>query len=218
MEAQIRTVLCQCWRRVTGRLSRRVSRGSSCRRSWATAWTVIDGEAIQHRCRATGSPCSCPVDSSESCCLASTQMLHLTCVVRVRVVRALADLLPRILVGGGERLCDCVRITSHRSDARHALGALGAHSIIHVRAYVRACVCACMCACVHLQVVAGDPFNSHPSDPDLMGPEAHAAFKAGKPRPTLLARTPLVDLPLDATEDRVCGTIDFERALIEGAD
>ncbi|KAG1671892.1 hypothetical protein FOA52_003459 [Chlamydomonas sp. UWO 241] len=67
-----------------------------------------------------------------------------------------------------------------------------------------------------ITVVAGDPFNSDPSDPELMGPEAHAAFKAGTPRKTLLARTPLVDLPLGATEDRVCGTIDFERALIEG--
>ena len=29
-------------------------------------------------------------------------------------------------------------------------------------------------------------------------------------------KMPVVELPLGATEDRVCGTIDFERALIEG--
>jgi magnesium chelatase subunit I len=30
------------------------------------------------------------------------------------------------------------------------------------------------------------------------------------------ARVPVVDLPLGATEDRVCGTLDIERALVEG--
>ncbi len=38
----------------------------------------------------------------------------------------------------------------------------------------------------------------------------------GSAGPTEMVRTPLVDLPLGATEDRVCGTIDFERALTEG--
>ena len=38
----------------------------------------------------------------------------------------------------------------------------------------------------------------------------------GDPGLVGFARTPLVDLPLGATEDRVCGTIDFERALMEG--
>ena len=38
----------------------------------------------------------------------------------------------------------------------------------------------------------------------------------GDPGLVGFVRTPLVDLPLGATEDRVCGTIDFERALMEG--
>ena len=29
-------------------------------------------------------------------------------------------------------------------------------------------------------------------------------------------KVPMVDLPLGATEDRVCGTIDIEKALTEG--
>ena len=33
---------------------------------------------------------------------------------------------------------------------------------------------------------------------------------------TLRAAVPVVDLPLGATEDRVCGTLDIERALVEG--
>ena len=40
--------------------------------------------------------------------------------------------------------------------------------------------------------------------------------ETGDPGPVTMIRTPLVDLPLGATEDRVCGTIDFERALTEG--
>jgi len=29
-------------------------------------------------------------------------------------------------------------------------------------------------------------------------------------------KTPMIDLPLGATEDRVCGTIDIEKAISEG--
>ena len=41
-------------------------------------------------------------------------------------------------------------------------------------------------------------------------------LETGNAGPVAMIRTPLVDLPLGATEDRVCGTIDFERALVEG--
>jgi magnesium chelatase subunit I len=33
---------------------------------------------------------------------------------------------------------------------------------------------------------------------------------------TEFIKIPMVDLPLGATEDRVCGTIDIEKALTEG--
>jgi magnesium chelatase ATPase subunit I len=67
-----------------------------------------------------------------------------------------------------------------------------------------------------LDVVDGDPFNSSPTDPKLMGPDALARYRAGEALPSVKRRTPLVELPLGATEDRVCGTIDIEKALSEG--
>ncbi|GAX80520.1 hypothetical protein CEUSTIGMA_g7958.t1 [Chlamydomonas eustigma] len=69
-----------------------------------------------------------------------------------------------------------------------------------------------------IEVVNGDPFNSDPSDPDLMGPQVRERLLAATGCVGAIAyvRTPLVELPLGATEDKVCGTIDFERALLEG--
>ncbi|XFA73721.1 magnesium chelatase ATPase subunit I [Thermosynechococcaceae cyanobacterium Okahandja] len=67
-----------------------------------------------------------------------------------------------------------------------------------------------------IEVVADDPFNSHPSDPDLMSDAVKVMVAAGEPIPTTTKKVPMVDLPLGATEDRVCGTIDIEKALAEG--
>jgi Mg-chelatase subunit ChlI len=67
-----------------------------------------------------------------------------------------------------------------------------------------------------IDVVENDPFNSSPTDPKMMGPDALARFRAGEKLPSVKARTPLVELPLGATEDRICGTIDIEKALTEG--
>lgn len=68
-----------------------------------------------------------------------------------------------------------------------------------------------------IDVVAGDAYNSDPSDPQQMGPDARARWEAGEPQPGVAKRrVPLIELPLGATEDRVCGTIDIERALAEG--
>jgi magnesium chelatase subunit I len=67
-----------------------------------------------------------------------------------------------------------------------------------------------------IDVVEGDPFNSSPTDPKLMGPDALQRFRAGEKLPATTMRTPLVELPLGATEDRICGTIDIEKALTEG--
>jgi magnesium chelatase subunit I len=65
-------------------------------------------------------------------------------------------------------------------------------------------------------VVAGDPFNSDPSDPELMSDQVKAAVSAGESLEMTTMQVPMVDLPLGATEDRVCGTIDIEKALSEG--
>ncbi|KAG1655040.1 hypothetical protein FOA52_008791 [Chlamydomonas sp. UWO 241] len=67
-----------------------------------------------------------------------------------------------------------------------------------------------------IDVVEGDPFNSDPYDPKLMGPDALMRFRNGETLKAVRAKTPLVELPLGATEDRICGTIDIEKALSEG--
>ena len=49
-----------------------------------------------------------------------------------------------------------------------------------------------------------------------MGNEVKTAVQNGETLETELIKIPMVDLPLGATEDRVCGTIDIEKALTEG--
>jgi magnesium chelatase subunit I len=66
-----------------------------------------------------------------------------------------------------------------------------------------------------IPMVAGDKYNSPPDDPALMSDEAREQFFAGEKFEVVHRRTPFVELPLGATEDRVTGTIDIERALKE---
>ena len=67
-----------------------------------------------------------------------------------------------------------------------------------------------------IDVVAGDPFNSDPADPDLMSDEVKNKVQQQLPIDVVKQKVQMVDLPLGATEDRVCGTIDIEKALSEG--
>ncbi|CAN6444234.1 unnamed protein product [Victoria cruziana] len=67
-----------------------------------------------------------------------------------------------------------------------------------------------------IKVVSGDPFNSDPYDPETMGTEVREKVLKGEKLPVLTTKITMVDLPLGATEDRVCGTIDIEKALTEG--
>ncbi|MBN3873837.1 MULTISPECIES: magnesium chelatase ATPase subunit I [unclassified Nostoc] len=67
-----------------------------------------------------------------------------------------------------------------------------------------------------ISVVANDPFSSDPSDPDLMSDEVRQLLEQGDEIPVTQKKVQMVDLPLGATEDRVCGTIDIEKALSEG--
>ncbi|MGK7939825.1 MAG: magnesium chelatase ATPase subunit I [Crocosphaera sp.] len=67
-----------------------------------------------------------------------------------------------------------------------------------------------------IEVVANDPFNSHPSDPDLMSDDLRQVLEEQGSLPVAHKKVIMVDLPLGATEDRVCGTIDIEKALSEG--
>lgn len=67
-----------------------------------------------------------------------------------------------------------------------------------------------------IEVVKDDPFNSDKSELDLMGNEVREAIQKNESLQTERIKIPMIDLPLGATEDRVCGTIDIEKALTEG--
>jgi magnesium chelatase subunit I len=72
-----------------------------------------------------------------------------------------------------------------------------------------------------IDVVTNDPFNSDPNDPEGMSDAVRDLLKKnqneGGPALSISkAKISMVDLPLGATEDRVCGTIDIEKALTEG--
>jgi len=66
-----------------------------------------------------------------------------------------------------------------------------------------------------IEYVEGDPYNSDPVDVSLMSEEVKERMEKGEELKTTKKRTPFVELPLGATEDRVTGTIDIERALKE---
>ena len=67
-----------------------------------------------------------------------------------------------------------------------------------------------------IEVVADDPFNSHPTDPELMSDAVKQLVEQQADVKVAQKKVIMVDLPLGATEDRVCGTIDIEKALSEG--
>ena len=63
-----------------------------------------------------------------------------------------------------------------------------------------------------IEVIKDNPYNQHPTD-DVIS----FTNKIIEPNKTTThIKVPMVDLPLGATEDRVCGTIDIEKALTAG--
>lgn len=64
--------------------------------------------------------------------------------------------------------------------------------------------------------VSDDPYNSSPVDASVMSDEVRNRVTKNEDVPITLRKVPMVDLPLGATEDRVCGTIDIEKALTQG--
>jgi magnesium chelatase subunit I len=71
-----------------------------------------------------------------------------------------------------------------------------------------------------LAVVADCPYGCAPAGTagsgGTAGPCVHCASRNGAPVRTMERPVPMVDLPLGATEDRVVGTLDLERALADG--
>ena len=67
-----------------------------------------------------------------------------------------------------------------------------------------------------IEVVENDEYNSDPNNLEMMSEEVQKKFIKNEKITTKLIKTPMIDLPLGATEDRVCGTIDIEKALTDG--
>ncbi|MHB1559681.1 MAG: ATP-binding protein, partial [Isosphaeraceae bacterium] len=65
-----------------------------------------------------------------------------------------------------------------------------------------------------LRLVPGCPFHCDPTAPALSCP--HCGDTLDRERPAIEGSVPFVELPLGATEDRVLGSLDLERALHEG--
>jgi Mg-chelatase subunit ChlI len=67
-----------------------------------------------------------------------------------------------------------------------------------------------------IQVVADCRFNCDPDDPRNLCDNCRERVDRHEVLPRALRRTPFVDLPVSATEDRVVGTLDIERAIKKG--
>jgi Mg-chelatase subunit ChlI len=67
-----------------------------------------------------------------------------------------------------------------------------------------------------LNVVADCPFNCDPHLPLLMCDNCRARLEDGEELAVSVRRTGFVDLPVSATEDRVVGTLDIEKAIQTG--
>lgn len=67
-----------------------------------------------------------------------------------------------------------------------------------------------------IELVSDCPFNCHPRRVEAMCDSCRQRFDAGESLPTARRKTRFVDLPVSATEDRVVGTLDMERAIKRG--
>lgn len=67
-----------------------------------------------------------------------------------------------------------------------------------------------------INVIADSPFNDDPERPDLWSDIARQRYSNGTSIPVARRRISFVDLPVSATEDRVVGTLDIEKAIQYG--
>jgi len=68
----------------------------------------------------------------------------------------------------------------------------------------------------HRLVVKGCPFACHPEQKEGLCPDCRGKLERGEELPVVETATPVVDLPLNASEDRVVGSLDIEAALKTG--
>jgi len=67
-----------------------------------------------------------------------------------------------------------------------------------------------------IEVVAHSPFNCDPARPDLYSDDCRERFERDGFLESEHRPTPFVELPVSATEDRVVGTLDIEKAIQKG--
>lgn len=67
-----------------------------------------------------------------------------------------------------------------------------------------------------IEVVADSPFNDDPNRPDTWSDEVRERSERGEDLPTAFRKIGFIDLPVSATEDRVVGTLDIEKAIQRG--
>jgi Mg-chelatase subunit ChlI len=67
-----------------------------------------------------------------------------------------------------------------------------------------------------VEVVADSLYNDDPKHPDTWSDEVRERHERGEALPIALRKIRFVDLPVSATEDRVVGTLDIEKAIQKG--
>ena len=67
-----------------------------------------------------------------------------------------------------------------------------------------------------IETVADCPYGCDPEEPAAWCTECQERAETGEELPRAHRRTRFVDLPVSATEDRVVGTLDIERAIQKG--
>ena len=67
-----------------------------------------------------------------------------------------------------------------------------------------------------IEVVADCPFSCDPTGIEGMCDNCRERLERGEVLPRVFRRTRFVDLPVSATEDRVVGTLDIEKAIQKG--
>lgn len=67
-----------------------------------------------------------------------------------------------------------------------------------------------------IEVYEGDPFQCDPANPATFSEDMRARVENGETPRIIRKKTPFINLPVSATEDRVVGTLDIERAIQKG--
>lgn len=67
-----------------------------------------------------------------------------------------------------------------------------------------------------VDVIADSPFNDDPNQPSTWSDEVRARYELGEELPVTRRKVRFIDLPVSATEDRVVGTLDIEKAIQKG--